>query len=82
MYTFSHTHTFTVPSPPRSVRVFCPVIIWGSPAESNDQIIGYEVQLTGSVSGFFRIPKNSSESYHIISDPDNSLKGSITIQVY
>ena len=70
-----------MPSPPRDVRVFCPVVLWRPPAKSNGQLQGYEIQLTGAFSGSLSFTEEFSQSYHIISDPEDVLKGPISIRV-
>ncbi len=72
----------TVPSAPRDVRVFTDVVVWGPPENPNGNIIGYEVNFSGSTSGSQNEKKEASESYHIISGTDlSSLEGTIKVEV-
>ena len=80
-----HTHTHmhnTVPSPPRDMRVFTDVVVWGPPENPNGNITGYEIKFSGSLSGSQSVTKKASESYHVTSDTDLSLlEGTIKVEV-
>ncbi len=76
--THPHTH-ITVPSAPINVRFFCPMLVWGLPANPNGQIESYHIEIIGSISGI--LSETASENFFSISDPQGVLRGSIKIRV-
>ena len=78
----AHYFITLVPSVPLGVRPLPGVVVWGPPANPNGDITGYDVRFLDSSPPQDTIPKQPTESYHIVSDGDiTGLGNNIRVQV-
>ena len=83
---FEHPYTLhalihlIVPSSPRFIKFFSPMVVWATPVNANGQIQSYEIELIGSESGIMSANTTDAETYYSINNIQTALIGDIMMK--